>query len=377
MPIPRERVEIALEGGKPDRVPIVPIYDFGYLTKCTGHDPREYVTASSAERIRLIEEAFLRHEVDGIFVHSGTTDEWANSHTIEKCDGYWLVTNTKSGATHRLLPDGWGAEADGTQRPRAPSHDGVSRIQSADDLDRVVPPPPTEEDIAKSGRSGPLRNFVEKYPDHHFSFQTGTPMVSAVGHCGGYVEALTTLATDRDLFKELVRRCAPHTLPVIAQGKKAGGRSAWFTSYYMAADSISPKDYAEIVFPFEQEVCQAAKEQGLYVLNWFLGDLMPILDKVMELPLDALVLEQGRKGYEIDPVEIRRRVGPKFCLFGFGYERDYCEFNRVGLSAELRRQFEGAGRDGAFIAGTPIMPPNAQPEAVDFYFAEARRIGVY
>jgi len=89
------------------------------------------------------------------------------------------------------------------------------------------------------------------------------------------------------------------------------------------------------------------------------------------------VLEQGRKGYDIDPVEIRQRVGPKFCLFGFGYENDYCTFNRAGLTGELQRQIKGAGLDGAFIAGTPIMPPNALPAAVDYYFSEARRLGDY
>ena len=151
----------------------------------------------------------------------------------------------------------------------------------------------------------------------------------------------------------------------------------WFTSYYQGADTISPKTYAEVVFPCEQEVCQEARDAGLFVLNWYLGDLMPMLDQVMQLPLDALVLEQGRKGYETDPVAIRERVGPHFCLFGYGYEQDYCEFRRERLTAELQRQIEGAGRGGAFVAGTPIMPPDARPEAVDFYFAEARRLGQY
>ena len=91
--------------------------------------------------------------------------------------------------------------------------------------------------------------------------------------------------------------------------------------------------------------------------------------------MNALVLEQGRKGYTIDPVEIRRQVGPEFCLFGYGYENDFCTFNREGLTRELERQIRGAGQDGAFVVGTPIMPPNAIPEAVDYYFAEARRLG--
>jgi len=374
---PEQRVEVALRGDKPDRVPIVPIYDFGYVMKSIGRDAREYVTATAAERIRIIEESFLRHEVDGCFVHGGTTDDWANNHTIEKGTDYWLVTDRRTGHQYRLLPDGWQAMADGTPIPRAPSAGGESRIRSARDIEAAVGPPPSPTQIEASGRFDPLRHLAEKYPDHHSSFQSGSPMPAALNHCGGYVEAMTTLATDRELFRELLRCCTRHSVAHLAQGKEAGAKSTWFTSYYTGADTISPRDYAELVFPFEREVCQTAKDLGLYVLNWFLGDLMPILDQVMELPMDALVLEQGRKGYEIDPVAIRERVGPRFCLFGFGRENDYCTFNREGLSSELARQIRGAGSDGAFVVGTPIMPPNAQPEAVDFYFAEARRLGEY
>ena len=368
----KERTEIALQGGKPDRAPIVPIYDIGYVMSSIGRDVREHHTHSAVERVQAIEENFLLHDVDGFFVHSGTNDVWASTHSVEKSDDYWMVTNDANGEQYRLLPDGWIAGADGTLIPRAPSAGGVSRISCDADIDRLAPRPQTEAEIETSGAHAPLKYLAQRYADRHFIFQTGSPMVTAVDLCGGYQEGLLTLATDRPLFRRLLQRCAKYHCARMAPGQKAGAGSTWFTSYYTGADTISPKDYAQLVFPYEREVCQAAKDAGLYVVDWFLGDLMPILDKVMELPIDALALEQGRKGYEIDPVEIRRRVGPGFCLFGFGFENDYCTFNRDGLANELKRQFDGAGRDGAFVIGTPIMPPNAKPEAVDFYFAQAR-----
>ena len=374
---PKQRVEIALRGGRPDCVPLVPIYDIGYVMSSLGRDLREYPTHTADERIRVIEQSFLLHNVDGFFVHAGTNDDWANTHTVEKRPDYWLVTDKATGEQYRLLPDGWMAKADGTAIPRSPSAGGVSQIQSEADIERLVPRPATEHEAEASGRFGPLRHLARKYPDRHFSFQSGSPMVFALNACGGYQEGLLTMATDRPLYRRLLERHAGIQCALLAPGRKAGGDSTWFTSYYTGADTISPRDYAELVFPFDYQVCRAAKDAGLFVLHWFLGDLMPILDKVMDLPQDALVLEQGRKGYEIDPVAIRQRVGPSFCLFGFGFENDYCTFNRPRLSAELKRQIEGAGRDGAFVVGTPIMPPNARAEAVDFYFAEARRIGKY
>jgi hypothetical protein len=373
----RERVETALRGGRPDRVPTAAIYDIGYTYRSLGRDQRDFFLATPEEHDSVIEQSFLLHDVDAFFVHPGTNGHWAKEHAVEKFPDYWLVTVKATGERFRLLPDGCRAEADGTPVRRNPSADGVSRIQAWADLDALVAPPLTEAEIEATGRWSAMRRLVSKYPDRHFSFQSGSPMVMALGCCGGYVEALTTLATDRDLYRELLARCARRCAAFVGPGARTGAHSTWFTSYYPGADTISPRDYADLVFPYERQVCQAARDAGLFVLNWFLGDLMPILDKVMELPIDALVLEQGRKGYTIDPVEIRRRVGPRFCLFGFGYENDYCEFNRDGLTREAQRQIEGAGRDGAFVAGTSIMPPNARPEAVDFYFREVRRLGKY
>lgn len=370
---PRERVRIAMEGGRPDRVPVVPIYDVGYLMRAIGHDPREWAVAGTADKVRFVDEGFLRHDVDGYFVHDGTANDWVAANGVEKGDRFWRVTD-RDGKVFRLMPDGNWTQADGSPVPRASAEGGESLIRTDADLDARVPAAPTEAEVERSGRYEPLRNLTGRYPDHHFSFQMGSPMVSAIGACGGYAEGLTLMATDRDLFCRIQARYVEYQVARLGPARRAGGHSAWFTSYYTGADTISPRDYAEVVFPYEKAVCQACRDAGFFVLNWFLGDLMPILDKVMELPLDALVLEQGRKGYDIDPVAIRRRVGPRFCLFGFGYERDYCTFDRAGLTRELERQVRGAGMDGAFIAGTPIMPPDANPAAVDHYFAEARRL---
>ena len=137
---PKAQVDIALRGGKPANVPIVPIYDFGYVMHSIDRDVREYLTAGGAERVQLIEENFLRHrEVDGFFVHAGTNDDYRNAYRIDKvCHEYWLITDKATGAAFRLLPDGCRAEADGTPIARNPSAGGISKIQSARDRKSVV-----------------------------------------------------------------------------------------------------------------------------------------------------------------------------------------------------------------------------------------------
>jgi uroporphyrinogen-III decarboxylase len=374
---PIERVETALKGLKPDRVPITPIYDWGYVMTSQGKDIRDYITSSAKQRIEYLENNFLRHKVDGFFIHKGCNDDWVNNNEVEKHKDYWMITEKLTGRRYRLLPDGCRAKEDGTPIARNLSNAGISKVLKKSDIDKEVPPVPSEEEVEDSGAFWPLKHISDKYPQYHFSFQIGSPYIRSISVCGGYEEGLTTMALERNLFIEIVERYTQVEEAFLVPGKKAGGRSIWLTSCYSGADTISPRDYAEVVFPYEKIICEKAKEQGLYVLYWFLGDLMPVLNKVMELPIDALVLEQGRKGYNIDPVEIRKYVGKNFCIFGYGYELDYCSFNRKGLKEEFKRQFEGAGKDGAFVAGTPIMPPNATPEAVDYYFEEVLRMGKY
>jgi hypothetical protein len=369
---PRQKIQLALEGDRPDGVPIYPIYDLGYLARCAGQDERAWHTASAAERLAMIEKGFRRHDVDGFFVHPGTTDEFVEAHRIEVLDSCWLITNRSTGEQYRLLSDGRRVQANGEAYP--PAMDGRNRIQTEADIERRAAPVLAENDPRMLARYAPLNYLAARYPRHHFGFQLNTPMVRAVGTCGGYVEGLTLMAEDRPLFRKLLERCLQNELSNLAAACRSGASSVWFTSYYTGADTISPRDYAELVFPYDLEVCRAAKAAGLYVLNWYLGDLMPNLGQVLQLPLDALVLEQGRKGYTTDPVEIRKQIGPKRCIFAYGFEYDFCTDRRDALASELRRQYEGAGRDGAFIAGTPIMPSNASPDAVDFYFAEARRL---
>ena len=376
---PKKRIETALGGGKPDRLPVMSIYDVGYMYRSLGKDQREFITGSSDERIAAIEESFRRHDVDGFFVPYGVPcgydANWRDNHEVEKRSDYWVVTNKQTGIQRHLLQDCCWAEVDGTPIPRAPSAGGMSRITYENDIDKHMRKTPTTVELQTNGTFDPLRHLTGKYPDHHFNFEITTPMVMALNCCGGYVEGLLTMKDKPALFKKMLQRSAESEIACLSSCREAGASSVLFASYYIGADTISPKDYAERIFPYDLAVCQAAKAAGLFVLNWYLGDLMPMLDKVMELPIDALVLEQGRKGYQIDPEAIRRCVGDDFCLFGFSFENDFCTFNRQGLSNEICRQIKGTAINGVFIVGTPIIPPNAQPEAVDFYFVEARYIG--
>jgi uroporphyrinogen-III decarboxylase len=373
----KERIATALQGGKPDRVPILPIYTAAYILTAAGRDPRAWLAGTPEDRLRLMDDTLRIHpEVDGCFVHPGKPADWADRHRVERFDGYWRVTERATGAQYGVSADGLACAADGGPAPHDYADlDATPHVRAPQDVDRTIGPAPTEDEMRASGRYDTLRHVAAQRPDLHLTVQASSPLIGAVDACGGYVPGLLTLQTEPDLFRLLLARSAEHQCARFGPAREAGADSIFFTSYYGGADAIDPATYAELVFPYDRTVCEAARNHGMAVLHWYLGDLMPNLGTVRRLPTDALVLEQSRKSYRIDLGEIRARVGPEFCLFGFGHEQDFVTCNREGLSRTLREQYAAAGRDGAFVTGTPNIPPDADPAAVDHYFAEARRLG--
>ena len=366
---PKERANIALRGGRPDRVPIVPIYDVGYIMARLNRDIRYYEIASPDERIAIVEKSLFLHEVDGIFLHPGTND-WVRQYDIEMSDECWtLIDRNSKEVRFKYLPDG--VLVDCNKKDFASHNNSYAEYQKA--LEAKVQDKKT---LLQSNRFSTLSYMSRKYRDYHFSTQVHSPVNEVIETCG-FENGLILAGTDPLFFKELMSTGIGIQMPRIPLAKSMGADSIWLTSYFAGADTISPRQYGDLVFPYEYQLCEAAKEMGLFVLLWFLGDLMPVLPQILQLPIDALILEQGRKGYDIDPVKIRKIAGPRLCLFGFGNELDFCEYNRTSLRNECERQFKGAGGQGAYIAGTPIMPSNADPRAVEYYFGIVHEKGIY
>jgi uroporphyrinogen-III decarboxylase len=121
-------------------------------------------------------------------------------------------------------------------------------------------------------------------------------------------------------------------------------------------------------------VVREAKRMGLKVLLWFLGDCMPLLEDIVELGVDALVVEQPRRGYSSDVGEIRRRVGQRLCVFGWTPELAMIKSDRQAIRRAVETQIRAAGLEGAFVMGTTYLTNEVRCETVDFLCDEVLRV---
>ena len=77
---------------------------------------------------------------------------------------------------------------------------------------------------------------------------------------------------------------------------------------------LSPEWFGEFVTPYLTRLVRGYRDRGLYVIKHTDGNIMPILDQLVEGPPHALhsLDPQG----EIDMAEVKRLVGDKVCLIG-------------------------------------------------------------
>jgi uroporphyrinogen decarboxylase len=77
---------------------------------------------------------------------------------------------------------------------------------------------------------------------------------------------------------------------------------------------LSPSWFDEFVTPYLTRLIRGYRDQGLYVIKHTDGNIMPILDALVEAPPHALHSIDPQGG--VDLAEVKRRVGDRVCLIG-------------------------------------------------------------
>jgi uroporphyrinogen decarboxylase len=100
---------------------------------------------------------------------------------------------------------------------------------------------------------------------------------------------------------------------------------------------LSPLQFSEFVAPYLARLIQGYRKLGFYVIKHTDGNIMPILDQLVEANPHALHSLDPQAG--VDIAEVKRRCGDRLCLIGnvncglldSGSERNVIESTRYAL----------------------------------------------
>src|SRR5690554_5044955 len=169
-------------------------------------------------------------------------------------------------------------------------------------------------------------------------------------------EFVYSLADNPDDIKELAKKKAE---TAVERNKKLA--AAGLVSFSVCDDYcftvgtfLLPTMFAEFIQPYLYKIVQGIKAEGAYAIKHTDGNIMPILDQLVECEAHALHSIDPMAGVDIK--EVKEKVGDKICLCG----NVNCALLQTGTEAEVIASAEycltHAKPGGGYIYSTSNIP---------------------
>lgn len=236
----------------------------------------------------------------------------------------------------------------------------VRRLESKQVIDEYLALiRPSEEQIRASGLYDHVRPLVQKYGDRvMIAVNEGNPVCDVLDPHGliGFIEGLVALTEKPGLMGRLIYGLYEGRLQYMKVLASYGCHAYVGSETYVAADLIAPAMYRDMVFPAHQRFYREVRKLGMEPIIYFLGDIVPLIEYINQLDVTALMVEESKKSFILDVVEIRKKLAEHITLFG---NLDSVEILLRGsaqqVKEETRRQLQAA-QYGQFVManGSPI-----------------------
>jgi uroporphyrinogen-III decarboxylase len=378
--IPRERMIITLEGGRPDRVPVAPyIWGSEYTWKLLGVPiwQAQHGAFSALDYCAAIQR---RHDFDWV-IPLGWGDGFLEGKQIAQDGGRVFITEPATGRRWEYLRDGHRLVELGANGEPAPERvimpgvietEGPKTIAEVDAWFERTGTDPAAATMAYATHRAPTA-LRKRFPDHFLAAEVGAPF-HPVCFALGFETALLMLHETPAAFCYMSERLMAG-LPALCRWVASNGFDAGMScDSWASADIISPDTYRDWIAPLHKRVSDELHRAGLKAIFYNTGNVLPFLPVMKDMGWDAISVEERIKGVEIHIGDVREAVGPRQCLFGNFDAYLLLRGDRQAIESEVQRHFDTAGRHGAFVMGTgsPICD-GTDPATLDFWIGAVHR----
>ena len=346
------------------------------------------VSIDYAEDARLRAEAILGayenlgEQPDWIHTHPAETREWAERGEMRFTGGRWFYVDKETGETQEMDEAGrlWLSTANRymyrVQNADTDLWDESAGLRARADVDALLPIRSAEE-LEAQGAFEVTHILAERVGDRlPISCIAPTPFWSTYGLLG-FQGMMVMMREKPELFAYLMERRGRQRMEMLKGLARAGVEYVWLEECLSSADLISPRDYERFAFATTGPTIAEAKRLGLTVILYYCGDVVPRLPWLKRLGMDALAVEESKKGFTVDIADVIAGVDGACCVFGnVDAVRVMLDGTRGAIRAEVERQLRLGQRAKGFVLcqGSPFTL-DTPPDKVGWFVACARRHG--
>ncbi|NOX56808.1 MAG: hypothetical protein GXP27_20675 [Planctomycetes bacterium] len=340
----RERVFAALERKEPDRVPLV-----------------EWV----------IDEKVMEALLPGCD-YFGFND-WIGLDNVALNRSSWSRDGVQFlDEEQRLFRDKWGVIR--ALGPESSPYPVEGPIKTPEDLKHYQPPDPEANDVIAG-----IPEIVARYKGRKAITAIGRDAFFNPAHLRGMENFLMDMIENPKLVHELIEVAQSHDLRANERMIEAGVEVIVFGDDYADKNSplMSPKHFREFIFPGLKRAVDRAHQAGAYVVKHTDGNIMPILEMILEAGVDAINPLEPVAGMDIGL--IKQKYGDRVAIIGnidCGYllsEASPEEVRRV-----TRQTLEIAAPGGGFcLSSSNSIHSSVKPENYLAMVETLREFGAY
>jgi uroporphyrinogen decarboxylase len=138
---------------------------------------------------------------------------------------------------------------------------------------------------------------------------------------------------------------------------------------------ISPKIFEKFVAPYDAPIIETAHQAGQRIVYHTCGGMMPILEMIAAMKPDVMeTFTPVGMGGDVNLAEARKRIPENICMIGgFDQLHFFKNCSTDAVRAEVRRCFNEAGSNGAYIICPSDHFFDADLELLEAYADEARK----
>ena len=291
---PKERAHVVLEHKEPDRIPLLEAWMSDQIITKVLHRPYKGVLDTV--------DFYRKLEIDFVCISFGSPRGWERKFLDEK-----------------VFLDEWGRKWLYTKETKAAEGSGIvlgmyvdGTMKTQEDLDEFEFP-----DADAPGRMDAFETALKSIGDEYAI--TGTldeGIFQRAALMTGLKEFLISLYEKPSFARELLKKHYEFALEIGKQFLDAGAE------FILVGDDIadnhgpllSPKLYEEFVYPHHKALVQSLKKRGAKVIWDTDGNVMPILQYLLDMGIDALHPIEPTAGMNI--VELHRKYRDRLCVVG-------------------------------------------------------------
>lgn len=339
----RERAVRALERGVPDMVPIFELHidervRKGMCGTCSYEDFAE------------------QYDLD--VVMTGTPSD---NYRMEALD-----------MTKKIYRDEWGVVRQFSEQTVSFPMEGPIKAES--DIDHYTPPDPRDPYRFRS-----LIGLVERFSGKRLIGMHVHDAFSYPSYLRGMDTLLMDLIDNPELVHRLVQIGVSHSIELMRKACELGAELFVFGDDYAGTKGpfMSPDHFRAFFLPGMVEVVQAAKRMGAYVIKHSDGNIIPILDMIVDTGIDGLHPLDPEAGMDI--AAVKKKYGGRICVIGnIDTGRLLSESSPGDVVKEVKRTIYEVAPGGSYmISSANSIHVKVRPENYEAMLRAAREYGNY